>query len=132
MNKLGGEVVMNNINTICPVCEKYSFEYPDDYDICPICGGEKDGIQREQKDYWGGANRLSVNEAKTVHSLLQDKVTELKASEIIAKYERRNSEIHFQFRGIDHRSKKGKECQKAFVQAHNDFVIELRKPSETR
>lgn len=122
---------MNGKDTVCPVCGEYSFEFPDDYDICPICGWENDGVQRKQKDYWGGANYLSVNEAKIVYSLLQDKTTKSKVSEIIYRYEQRNIEIYNQFRGIDYRTPKGEECSNAFTQAHNDFIIELGKLLET-
>lgn len=132
MSILGGEEVMKSKDTICPVCEEYSFEFSDDYDICPICGWENDGLQRDQEDYWGGANDLSVNEAKAVYSLLQNKATKSKVSEIIDRYEQRNSDIHTQFRGIDHRTSKGEECRMAFAQAHSDFIIELGKLSETQ
>jgi RNA polymerase subunit RPABC4/transcription elongation factor Spt4 len=53
---------MKSKDSICPVCEEYSFEFPDDYDICPVCGWENDGLQRNQKDYCGGANHLSAND----------------------------------------------------------------------
>ena len=68
---------MNSKDKICPVCEDYTFKFPDDYDICPICGWENDGLQREQKDYCGGANDLSVNESKIVYSLLQKEVIKI-------------------------------------------------------
>lgn len=132
MSILGGEEIMNGKDTICPVCKEYFFEFPDDYDICPICGWENDGLQREQKDYWGGANDLSLNEAKTVYSLLKDKETKSKVFELIDGYEQRNREIHSQFRGIDHRTAKGEECCKAFARAHSDFIIELGKLSDTQ
>ena len=123
---------MNNNDTICPVCGEYSFEFPDDYDICPNCGWENDGVQREQKDFWGGANDLSVNESKVVYSLLRNEATKSKVSEIIDKYEQRNREINTQFRGIDHRTTKGEECRMAFAQAHSDFIGELDKLSGTQ
>lgn len=119
-------------DTICPVCEEYSFEYSDDNDICPICGWENDGLQREQKDYWGGANDVSVNEAKTVYSFLHDNTIKSKVTEIIDRYEERNSKIRSQFKGIDHRTVNGEECRNAYAQAHRDFIIELRKLSETQ
>jgi hypothetical protein len=73
---------------------------------------------------------LSVNEAKTVYSLLRDKTTKSKISKIVVKYEQRKREIHGQFRGIDHRTTKGEECYKAFAIAHSDFIIELGKVSK--
>ncbi len=74
---------MNGEESICPVCEEYSFDYPEDYDICLICGWEIDGLQREQKD-WGGANNLCVNEAKTVLMLLKNKEKRFKVSQLVA------------------------------------------------
>ena len=47
----------------CPVCGKYEFEEYDDYDICPVCNWENDGLQYNDHNYAGGANDLSVNEA---------------------------------------------------------------------
>ena len=122
---------MKGTESICPVCEEYYFEYPDDYDICPICGWENDGLQREQKDYWGGANSFSLNEAKAVYKLLKDTENRYKVSQLIDGLKKRNREIHNQYRDIDHRTAKGEECRGEFAQAHNDFVIELGKLSKT-
>lgn len=53
---------------ICPVCGKHQFEEDDNYEICPICGWEDDGLQRDEPDYAGGANRMSLNEARKAWS----------------------------------------------------------------
>ena len=116
---------MQSKDRICPVCEEYSFEFPDDYDNCPICGWENDGLQRAKRDYWGGANDLSVNEAKAVYSLLQSGLTKSKVFEIIDKFKQRKREIHIQYAEIDHRTAEGEKCRKAFAQSHDDFIIEL-------
>ena len=50
--------------TICPCCEQHHFEVNDNYEICPICHWEDDGLQRKKPDYGGGANVLSLNEYK--------------------------------------------------------------------
>lgn len=47
----------------CPVCEQHEFEF--DYDICPICGWENDDLQNAFPDRKGGANHISLNEART-------------------------------------------------------------------
>ena len=39
----------------CPVCGKYEFEEYDDYDICPVCNWENDGLQYNDHNYAGGA-----------------------------------------------------------------------------
>jgi len=129
---LDGKNEMISKDTNCPVCGEYSFEFPDDYDNCPICGWENDGLQRDQKDFWGGANVLSVNESKVVYSLIRNEATKSKVSEIIDKYEQRRKGINTQFRGIDHRTAKGEECRKAFAQAHSDFIVELDRMSWTQ
>jgi len=34
------------------------------YDICPVCFWEDDNVQAEDPDYAGGANHVSLNEAR--------------------------------------------------------------------
>lgn len=48
----------------CPVCGKHYFEEIGAYEICPVCGWEDDPLQRREPDFEGGANRLSLNEAR--------------------------------------------------------------------
>jgi len=48
----------------CPVCNGYEFEEDNDFDVCEMCGWENDGVQFDDPNYRGGANRLSLNEAK--------------------------------------------------------------------
>ena len=50
--------------TLCPVCNKHRFGVDEDYYICPVCGWENDLVQNENHDYVGGANQLSVNQAR--------------------------------------------------------------------
>lgn len=51
----------------CPVCEKHEFGEDEDYYFCPICGWENDPVQRDDYDYWGGANDMSVNQAREAY-----------------------------------------------------------------
>lgn len=51
----------------CPVCGKYTFDEEDDYDICEVCHWENDGFQWRHPDYRGGANRISLNEARAIY-----------------------------------------------------------------
>ena len=46
----------------CPVCGQYQFIVDDNFEVCPVCGWEDDGIQRENPDYAGGANEDSLNQ----------------------------------------------------------------------
>lgn len=52
----------------CPVCEKHFFETDDDYRVCPVCGWENDGVQNDDHDYAGGANKMSVNQARIAYA----------------------------------------------------------------
>ena len=57
---------MDNIvkGQICPVCGKHTFYEDNNFEVCPICGWEDDGVQRDDPDYDGGANHMCLNEYK--------------------------------------------------------------------
>ncbi|MBR4674700.1 MAG: hypothetical protein IKP00_09560 [Victivallales bacterium] len=48
----------------CPCCGKLTIEVIGDYEICEVCGWEDDPVQRKDKDFAGGANELSLNQAR--------------------------------------------------------------------
>ena len=49
----------------CPCCGYYTLEdEPGHFDICPVCRWEDDNIQSFDPDYWGGANDMSLNDAR--------------------------------------------------------------------
>ncbi|MCI7327124.1 CPCC family cysteine-rich protein [Hornefia butyriciproducens] len=48
----------------CPVCGKHEFENIDDYRVCPVCGWENEEYQRQCPNEDGGANRMSLNQAR--------------------------------------------------------------------
>lgn len=49
----------------CPCCGSFSFdEKAGNGDICPECFWEYDRIQQEDPDYRGGANSVSLAEAR--------------------------------------------------------------------
>ena len=50
----------------CPCCGYLTFEYEPngDYDICPVCFWEDDLVQQKNPDFEGGANLVSLNQAK--------------------------------------------------------------------
>ena len=54
----------------CACCG--SLEVPDGeeglYYICDICGWENDPIQNDKPDYEGGANKMSLNQAKKAYA----------------------------------------------------------------
>ena len=50
--------------TMCPCCGEHRFTEKDYYECCPVCGWIDDAVQRNNPDYPGGANKLSLNEFK--------------------------------------------------------------------
>ena len=50
----------------CPCCRNLtlSAEPPGTFDICPVCRWEDDNVQFRDPDYRGGANVMSLNEAR--------------------------------------------------------------------
>lgn len=52
----------------CPVCGEYTFEEENDFDVCDVCFWENDGIQAKNPDYKGGANKMSLNEARAAYA----------------------------------------------------------------
>ena len=56
----------------CKCCGNYTLfdepldpnEFPGTFEICPVCFWEDDSIQYLNPDYCGGANDVSLNEAK--------------------------------------------------------------------
>ncbi|MGL5753011.1 MAG: CPCC family cysteine-rich protein [Paraclostridium sp.] len=49
----------------CLCCGKGLID--DWFDICDICGWEHDNIQCYEHDYAGGANKMSLNEAREAY-----------------------------------------------------------------
>lgn len=54
------------MNYKCPCCGFYTFEEEPDgtYYICPVCFWEDDPIQLQDETYEGGANHISLKEAR--------------------------------------------------------------------
>jgi hypothetical protein len=57
---------MSDIGFPCPCCgyPTLSEEPPGTFDICPICFWEDDRVQFRDPSYRGGANTVSLNEAR--------------------------------------------------------------------
>lgn len=54
-----------NDRYICPCCGNYTFtEEPGSFDICPVCYWEDDAVQNDNEDLSGGANKVSLREAR--------------------------------------------------------------------
>lgn len=52
----------------CPVCGKYTFAEEDDYDICDECWWMNDRYQNMHPEYAGGANKMSLNQARAAYA----------------------------------------------------------------
>lgn len=48
----------------CPCCNSAVLTSRREYEICEICGWEDDPAQNDDPDYRGGANRLSLSQAR--------------------------------------------------------------------
>jgi hypothetical protein len=50
----------------CPCCGYLTLDEPPSgtYEICPVCFWEDDGVQFRDLDYEGGANVVSLNQAR--------------------------------------------------------------------
>lgn len=54
-------------NKKCKCCD-YETLTPDSmFEICDNCGWEDDGLQNDMPEYKGGANKMSLNEAKEAY-----------------------------------------------------------------
>ena len=47
-------------------------EVEEEYDICPVCGWEKDNVQEQFVGFRGGANRLCLAEAREAYRSLNN------------------------------------------------------------
>ena len=54
---------MNETNK-CPVCGQTDLE---DFEICSACGWQNDHYQMDHPDRRGGANNMSLNEAREAY-----------------------------------------------------------------
>ncbi|MDH2380145.1 CPCC family cysteine-rich protein [Bradyrhizobium sp. CER78] len=55
----------------CPCCASEVLTEVGAYEICDGCGWEDDPEQRDNPDYSGGANRLSLNQYREEHQKLR-------------------------------------------------------------
>lgn len=51
----------------CPCCGQTIFTRHDSYEICSICNWEDDGLQENHPYYPGGANDMSLNQAREAY-----------------------------------------------------------------
>ena len=48
-------------------CQRNSLPSRSAYEICPVCGWQDDDIQNDDPDLEGGANEMSLNQAKEAY-----------------------------------------------------------------
>jgi hypothetical protein len=48
----------------CPCCSNLTIYEPGSYEICEICEWEDDPVQSDDPSYAGGANKISLDEAR--------------------------------------------------------------------
>ena len=120
---------MENEDLTCPICDKFIFETYCDYDVCPVCGWENDGVQAWNHNYSGGANALSVNEARIEYFLLKRKDTKEQAMKLQKQYQDACAEIYKRGVGLNY----AKEIERAekqteeFRQLRKEYMNELNK-----
>lgn len=59
---------MNRSVHLCPCCHTYEFSDIGSHEICPVCNWEDDSVQEEDPSYGGGANVMSLNEARKAYA----------------------------------------------------------------
>ena len=86
----------------CPVCGKYEFSGENSFDICPVCGWENDGVQADNHNYAGGANYLSVNEARIEFFLLKNIETQEAAIKRRQEFEEEYHKLQRKYAGLNY------------------------------
>jgi len=54
----------------CPCCGYYTLREDSD-DICRVCAWQDDIVQREDQDYRGGPNEVSLNQARENYGVFE-------------------------------------------------------------
>ena len=56
---------MKSAGILCPLCGKSQVE---EYEICPVCFWENDPVQLWKPQLAGGANQMSLEQARTAYA----------------------------------------------------------------
>jgi len=56
-----------NKNKPCACCGKLSLPFGSVFEICPVCGWQDDDIQNDDPQFDGGANDMSLEQAKAAY-----------------------------------------------------------------
>ena len=63
-NNSGYSLEPKNGKYQCACCLGYTLDKLGSYEICQVCGWEDDDLQNEDIDYAGGANDMSIRQAR--------------------------------------------------------------------
>ena len=127
---------LNSLSTVlmnwkCPVCDNSNAGEHSEYDICPKCGWENDPLQRDEPDYWGGANQLSLNESRLEYKLSQDAMKKLQAKKALESHREERAKIYMKYKGIDYRVD-GDKIHKELKEEHDRYVLMLKEIDGTQ
>ena len=111
----------------CPVCGKYDFEEWGDFDICPVCKWENDGLQHNDHNIPGGANHLSVNEARIEYFVMNHPETAGQAAEAKESYMDKFIEIHEKYTGVNGAVEKENTAQmrEEYIKNQEEYIDRL-------
>jgi anaerobic ribonucleoside-triphosphate reductase len=65
---------MNEGVQSCRCCGESTLSESHSYEICEICGWEDDPVQNEDASFRGGANQMSLNEARAYWNATRKRV----------------------------------------------------------
>jgi hypothetical protein len=63
-------------NKKCMCCDLPTLPEDSMFEICPLCGWQDDGVQNDDPDFDGGANKLSLNEYRQNRKVLLESIAE--------------------------------------------------------
>ena len=111
----------------CPVCGRYEFAEYGDYDICPVCNWENDNLQYDDHNYAGGANHLSVNEARIEYFVLNHPKTAEPAAKTKEEYENNLIAIYGKYAGINYRTEteRAEKRREEIVRNQQEYIDRL-------
>ena len=52
---------------MCKCCGNNTLDMESKFDICSVCGWQRDCVQEDNPNYEGGANKMSLNQAKQAY-----------------------------------------------------------------
>ena len=116
-----------NKSFLCPVCGKYEFEEFGDFDICPVCDWENDFVQNQNPDITGGANTLSLNQARLEYMLLSNPLTQEQTKQYQKEFyqEYRHIRQRFDIKNYTLEQEKAEQQRQAFISAIEKYIENL-------